>query len=137
MPTFANLTVNDGASTPVARTFAPRTLIGSEAKYVDRSSGITLGYPEITVMSSMPSKTSKLAKTRIKIVVPVMEVLNAATYNGITPAPTRAYDMTFDCTFFAPERSTLQDRKHILAFAKNTLAQSLITSLVETQESIY
>lgn len=137
MPIFTNVVINDGAATPVARTFAPKTLIGSDAKYVDRSSGITLGYPEITVMSSMPSKTSKLAKTRLKIVLPVMEVVNAATYNGITPAPTKAYDMTFDCTFFAHERSTLQDRKHILAFARNFLADALVTALVQNQETIY
>jgi hypothetical protein len=45
--------------------------------------------------------------------------------------------MTADLIFFLPERSTLQDRKHILAYVKNLLANSLVTSLVETQETIY
>lgn len=137
MPTFAAITINDGASTPVARTFAPKTLIGTEAKFVDRSSGITVGFPELMVNQSMPSKTSKIHKVRLKLTMPVMEVVNSSTYNGITPAPTKAFDMTFDGTFFLPERSSLQDRKHIMALAKNALANALLTALVETQETIY
>lgn len=137
MPTFAAVTINDGASTPVAHIFSPLTLIGSEAKFVDRSTGITLGYPSVTVNTVTPTKTSRLQKVRLKVVMPVMEVVNASTYNGITPAPTKAYDMTFDAMFFLPERSTTQQRKDILAFAKNLLADALATSLIETQETIY
>lgn len=137
MPAFSSIIINDGLATPVARTFAPLTLIGSDAKFVDRSGGITVGYPAIAVSVMTPSKTSRLTKVRMKLTYPVMEVVNAATYNGITPAPTKAYDMTFDAMFFLPERSTLQDRKHILALAKNMLAHATATALIETQETIY
>lgn len=137
MPAFTALTINDGLATPVAHTFAQKTLIGTEATYVDRISGITVGYPSIVVNSMPPTKTSRLAKVRMKVVMPVLEVVNASTYNGITPAPTKAYDLTFDAMFFLPERCTLAQRKDILAFAKNLLANALTTSLVETQETIY
>lgn len=138
MPTFAAITINDGSSPPTARTFAPKTLIGTEAKYVDRSSGITVGFPELMINQSVPNgKTSKIHKVRVKLTLPVMEVVNSSTYNGITPAPTKAFDMTFDGTFFLPERSSLQDRKHIMALAKNALANALLTALVETQETIF
>lgn len=137
MPAFSALTLLDGATTPVSHTFNPLTLIGNEAKYVDRVTGITLGYPVVTFQTSQPGKQSTMSKVRFKIAMPVMEVVNAATYNGITPAPTKAYDMTFDGTFFLPQRSTLQDRKHIRAFVKNILADALVTALVETQETVY
>lgn len=137
MPAFTALTINDGLATPVAHTFAQKTLIGTEATYVDRSSGITVGYPTVVVNSMPPTKTSRLSKVRIKVVLPVLEVVNASTYNGITPAPTKAYDLTFDAMFFLPERCTLAQRKDILAYAKNLLANALTTSLVETQETIY
>lgn len=137
MPSFSQITINDGKATPVAHIFAPKTLIGTEAKFVDRSGGITVGYPELMFNVSLPSKTSRMTKVRMKAVVPVLEVVNAATYNGITPAPTKAYDMTFDGTFFLPERSTLADRKDILAYVKNALATAFVTSLVETQETVY
>lgn len=137
MPAFTALTINDGQATPVAHTFSPLTLIGTEASYVDRSGGITLGYPKVVLNSMPPTKTSRLQKVRCKVVLPVMEVVNSSTYNGITPAPTKAYDLTFDCMFFLPERSTLADRKNIFAYAKNTLANAMLTSLVENQETVY
>lgn len=137
MPAFTALTINDGLATPVAHTFAQKTLIGTEATYVDRSSGITVGYPTVVVNSMPPTKTSRLSKVRMKVVLPVLEVVNASTYNGITPAPTKAYDLTFDAMFFLPERCTLAQRKDILAYAKNLLANALTTALVETQETIY
>lgn len=137
MPAFTALTINDGLATPVAHTFAQKTLIGTEATYVDRSGGITVGYPTVVVNSMPPTKTSRLSKVRMKVVLPVLEVVNASTYNGITPAPTKAYDLTFDAMFFLPERCTLAQRKDILAYAKNLLANALTTSLVETQETIY
>lgn len=137
MPAFTAITINDGLATPVAHTFSQKTLIGTEATYVDRSSGITVGYPTVIANSMPPTKTSRLSKVRLKVVLPVMEVVTASTYNGITPAPTKAYDLTFDAMFFLPERCTLAQRKDILAYAKNLLANALTTSLVETQETIY
>lgn len=73
----------------------------------------------------------------MKVVMPVMETLGTATWNGIDPAPTKAYEMTFVGEFFLPERCTLQQRKDIKAYAKNLLANALATDLVETQEAIY
>lgn len=137
MPAFGAITLNDGQGTPVAHTFSPLTLIGSEAKFADRSTGITVGYPTVSIVTTQPSKTSRLSKTRMKIVMPVLEVVNASTYSGITPAPTRAYDMTADMTFFCPERSTLAQRKDILAFAKNLLTNAIAAQIVETQETVY
>lgn len=137
MPAFSSITINDGATTPVAHVFAPLTLIGNEAKYTDRSTGITVAYPTVTLVTTQPSKNSRLSKVRARIVVPVMEVVNASTYNGITPAPTKAYEMTCDMTFFLPERCTLQQRKDIKAYAVNFLNNAVATSLIETQETVY
>lgn len=137
MAAFANITINDGATTPVAHTFGPNTLVGLKADYADRSGGISVGYPTISILSSVPSKTSRLYKTRVKIVLPVLEVVNASTWSGITPAPTKAYDMVGIIEFFCPERSTLQNRKDIRAFIKNLMNDAVMTALVETQETIY
>lgn len=137
MPGFANITLNDGAGTPVAHVFAPNTLDGLMSTFADRSGGISVGYPTVTIVSTVPSKTSRLYKVRAKIVMPVLEVVNSSTFSGITPAPTKAYDMTATVEFFVPERSTLQQRKDIRAFMQNFLANAITTALVETQESIY
>jgi len=137
MPAIGNIVINDGAATPVAHTFAPVAVNGDLASYADRSGGISVGYPTITASLAAPSKTSRLYKARIKVVMPVLETISNSTMSGIAPAPTKAYDITADMTFLMPERSTLQDRKNILAFAKNLLANAVVTALVENNETVY
>jgi len=135
MPAFEEITPSD--ANDVEHVFAPLTLIGNEAKFVDRATGITVGYPVITVQTSQPSKTSRLSKVRVKVVMPVLETVNASTYNGITPAPTKAFDLTFDAMFFLPERSNLSQRKDLLAIVRGVIDGELAATLVETQETIY
>lgn len=137
MPAFASLTLNDGQTTPVAHTFAPNVLNGELATYADRSGGISLGYPVISIMATEPSKGSRISKVRAKIVLPVLETATGTTSGGFAPVPTKAFDLTADITFFIPERSSLQNRKDILAYAKNLLGNAIATSLVETQDKIY
>lgn len=137
MPAFSSITLNDGAGTPVAHVFGPDTRELDRTSFADRSGGISVGYPTVQFQTSVPSKASRLYKVRAKIVMPVLEVVNSSTYSGITPAPTKAYDMTAEVVFYAPERSTLQNRKDIRAFMKNLLSDAVITTLVETQESAF
>lgn len=137
MTAFAAVTINDGAATPVAHTFSPVNIVADVAKFADRSGGISVGYPTLTVSLTAPSKTSRLYKARCKVVMPVLETISNSTMSGIAPAPTKAYDLTADMTFFMPERSTLQNRKDILAYAKNLLAHAMVTALVQDNENIY
>lgn len=137
MPTFGNVVINDGQGTPVAHTFAPVNLIGNAANFADRVGGISVGYPTILISLTPPSKTSRLYKARLRIVVPTLETISNSTMSGIAPAPTKAYDSTVDMMFFMPERSTLSDRKNILAYAKNLLAHATVTSVIENNETVY
>jgi len=137
MPAIGNIVINDGAATPVAHTFAPVTITGPIASFADRSGGISVGYPVISASLTAPSKTSRLYKARLKLVLPVLETISNSTMSGIAPAPTKAYDLTADMTFLMPERSTLQNRKDILALAKNLLADAVVTALVQNNETIY
>lgn len=137
MPAFGNIVINDGQGTPVAHTFAPVNILGNTASYADRAGGISVGYPTVSVTLSLPSKTSRLYKARLKVVMPVMETISNSTMSGILPAPTKAYDLTADMIFYMPERSTLADRTNILAYAKNLLAHATATSVVQSNETVY
>jgi len=137
MPAFSTITLNDGQATPVAHSFSPNVLNGELATYQDRVGGIALGYPVVSLTSTEPNKNSRVAKVRAKLVVPVLETVTGSSTGGFAPAPTRAYDLTADMTFFLPERSTLAQRKDILAYAKNLLSNAIMTNLVETQDKVY
>ena len=114
MPAIATITINDGAGAPVAHNFSPSGITGDVAKYHDRVGGISVDFPAITISSVSPTKTSRLYKARMKIVLPVLENTSGTASNGFTPAPTKAYDLIADMTFILPERSTQQiGRAHV------------------------
>jgi hypothetical protein len=73
----------------------------------------------------------------VAVALPVLEVTSPSTGTGIQPAPTVAYILRFNGEFILPERADLQGRKHILAYAKNTLAHALVTALVQDLEAVY
>lgn len=146
MPVLASITINDGLATPVARTFNPSGPDKNGVNYFyNRLGGIAIGFPSISLDLKEPpvappgtsSKSSRVYRANVKVTLPVLEVTSASTGTGIQPAPTKAYDLVFKGEFIIPERSTLQDRQHILAYAKNMLAHAFTTSLVNDLESIY
>lgn len=146
MPALANIVINDGATTPVAHTFTPSGPDKNGVNWLfDRSGGIAIGFPAISIDLREPlparngqeSLAARVYKATVKIVFPTLEVTSASTGTGIQPAPTKAYDTVVRMEFTLPERSTLQNRKDILAFAKNALAHATVASLVQDLESLY
>lgn len=138
MAALAPIIINDGAATPVARTFNPVKIdqVGV-AHLADRSGGIAVGFPVVSLFVRSPSKDSRNYKIIGKIVVPTLEITSPSTGSGIQPAPTKAYDCLATIEFVCPERSTLAERKNILAFVKNFLANANVTNAVEAYEAIY
>lgn len=146
MPALAAITINDGQATPVAHTFNPSGPDKNGVNYLyDRSGGIAIGFPAISIDLREPkpvpagaaSVANRVYRATVKVVLPVLEVTSASTGTGIQPAPTKAYDLIARSEFVLPERSTLANRKDILAFVKNLLATATVTSLVQDLESIY
>lgn len=138
MAAIAVLTINDGAATPVAHTFSPNPDINSSLPvWVDRSGGIAMGYPKISLSVRNPTKASRTYKVTLKIATPIMETVSASTASGIPPAPVVSYTPLCNVEFVLPERSTLQQRKDLLAYVKNTLANAVMTSAVQDFEPVW
>jgi hypothetical protein len=147
MPALANLSINDGLATPVAHTFSPIGIDANQvASFQDKVSGIPLGFGKIATSLRAPSSgglqpgvnsAKSVYRARLKIDIPVLEVTSPSTGSGIQPAPTVAYTAIANIEFVIPARSSLQDRKDILAFAKNLLADNHATNLVVNLESVW
>jgi len=140
MASQANLTINDGQTTPVAHTYYTNGAGWSDsaqaivASWVDRSPGFAIGYWKVSVSFKEPSRTKKNYTVLAKSSTPVLEVLNSSTYSGITPAPTVSYMPISTTKFDIPERSSLDSRKNQLAIHRNLLANGVITSAVQDLE---
>lgn len=139
MTAFANITINDGQATPVAHTFTARKIQDGIAKWQDISGGIAVGFPTVTASLREPLKGSKMPmyQVTLNITVPKLETVNASTYNGITPAPTKAYDCVAKVTLLIPERSVTQDRKDLRAYLANALAQADLKAMIEDLNFVY
>jgi hypothetical protein len=138
MSAIAALTLADGQASPVNHTFSPvKVDAAGVAKWVDRVGGIALGYPTITMSVREPSKGSRNFKVTRKIVIPVLEVTSPSTATGIQPAPTLAYNLIQNTEWVLPERSTLAQRKDLIAFAKNFDANAVLTAAVQDNDAVY
>lgn len=138
MGAIAPITLNDAAATPVAHVFSPVTIDSSGvAKFADRSGGVALGYPTITVSTRQPTKTNRNYRVIAKINVPTLEVTSPNTGTGIQPGPTLAYQELMVLEMVIPERTSLQNRKDFLAYAKGLISHSVLQAAVWDFETIY
>lgn len=103
------------AAIGVNRTFDPEGFqLPGVARWVDRSGGIAVGYPSVTLSVRAPTKASRIYKVSTKITLPTLEQTSASTASGIQPAPTKAYECTGIMDFLLPERSALWERQALL-----------------------
>lgn len=138
MSAISSITLADGQATPVSHTFAPLAITGTLAEWVDRASGIAIGYPTLSVNLRRPLKNeARVYKATVKIVAPVLEVTSPSTATGIQPAPTKAFDLVFNGEFLLPERATKLQKADIIAYAKNLMANAVMKSLIEDLETVY
>jgi len=137
MAQIANIVVNDGKATPVAHTFAPAKALADYALFEDRAGGIYVGYNKLTYTLTRPkgeATSNRNLKLMIKLETPVMETISNSTYSGIPPAPQVAYRPVVEVMLTLPERSTIADRKDLLALMKNVLSNAATTLAVEQYE---
>lgn len=126
---MATTHLTTSATVGVDKTLNPEgfTLPGV-AKWVDRSGGIAIGYPALTMSVRPPSKDSRITRVQAKLVVPTLEQTSASTSTGIQPAPTKAYDCQCIMEFMLPERSTLVERQALLSHVRSFFATTIQAS---------
>lgn len=137
MAQIAALTLADGAATPVNHTFTPGNKVDGIAKWLDKSGGIALGFPAVTMSMREPTKSSRTWKVTAKVVVPTLEVTAPSTATGIQPAPTLAYNCLATIDFVIPERASAAERANILSYVKNFLASTVGDSAIKNLEAVW
>jgi len=131
MAAIAAITLDDGETPPVVRTYSPVSIKGDLATWFDRTynSGMSAGFGQLTASLVRPSKTSKLNKVRVKLALPTLIT------GGVSPFV--EYTTSVDIQFLLPELSTEADRQNVLALAKNALAEAIIEAMVVDLDSVY
>ena len=129
MPAIAALSINDGATTPVAHTFSPQTSDGSKAKWADRSPTIPAGFQTISHELAAPNGTRTVHKVTMGFMVPVVAVVDGVDTVVRYNSAQLVYNLH--------PQSTLQERKNIMAYVTNTNSNASVKTSVENLEPFY
>lgn len=139
MSAQANITLADGQVSPVNVVFyangVQSTKDGSAvATYKSReASGIGIAAKTLTlVVRETPTKID----VDRRITTPVLEVISGSD-GGYTPKPKVAYNLFSREQFALPARSSLAERKDLLAFSKNLNADAVMQSAVWNFEPVW
>lgn len=132
MAAIANITVYDGAATPVSHTLNAISVVSQpngavEALYREALSG-TPAYANIEARLKMQPLKSGVWRCEALVSVPVMESVSGNNAQGYTAAPKVAYTNKLTCVGFFSPRSTVTDRriaKQILTNLLNNVATSV------------
>lgn len=134
----ANITLTDGATTPVNHVYYPTEQVGSVLNWVDRTAtAIAVGQNKLSVSQKSPTKQSPTYKMSWKLVQPTLAVTSPATGTGIEPAPFVAYSSLATIEFVLHERSTLQERTDLLLMLRDLLNEAILTNQVENLDLIW
>jgi len=98
------------------------------AKWADRSGGIPLLYPSLTMSVRLPTAGSKVCRVVTKLALPTADITAPSTSTGIQPAPSKAYECLAQLELVLPERSTLAERNTLRSLVLSILSQQMQAS---------
>lgn len=130
MSQVSNIVINDGASTPVAHTFAPSRVAPDLVTYQDRSAGVVAGFNILTIGTRYADKKNGAQKVTVRLALPTLAVTAPTTSTGIQPVPVAAFECFASVELVLPSASSSQNRKDLLTLVKNLLSHQVLTDAV-------
>lgn len=131
MSAIANITVFDGAATPVSHTLVPVSVTRDKglvkAEWRESALGVP-AYAQITASMTIEKMKSGVYKVEQRVNVPVMESISGQNAAGYTAAPKVAYTNQVVTTGWYHERSDIAGRRLARQLAIN-LSGNIATSV--------
>lgn len=125
MPQAADLVLNNGAGTPVAKTFtlyAPSAGDNSIAKWALKEGVIASVFPTVTASARQTGNSSRLAQGKLRIPSSYTDTVTGLTKVG------SAFEFNF--TASVPEDYPEALKADAIAFAKNLVANAIIQAMI-------
>lgn len=123
------LSINNGAATPVAKTFAPESVSPSRSVFTERSAASSNGFIRLAV--GFDPATSKRATNRITfdLAMPVIETISGQ--NQVTRIGRASV------TFVVPDTMTNAERADLHAYVANALQNTQVRAIVRDLDPLY
>lgn len=122
MSQIANITVFDGASTPVSHTLAAISVTRNAGKVeaLWREQLVSVpAYAQVRCHMSIETLKSGTNRVESRVVVPVMEAISGQNSAGYTAAPKVAYENTVVIGGYFHQRSDINGRRLVRQMALN------------------
>lgn len=124
MSAISNITVFDGAATPVSHTLLPISVTREKdevsAEWRENLTTVPV-YAQIRVTAKLQRLKSGIYRAEQRVAVPVMESVSGVNSAGYTAAPKVAYENTVVTTGFFHERSDAVGRRLVRQLAMNLM----------------
>lgn len=134
MSAIATLTAFDGAATPVVHNLLGIAISRKAdeiiAEWREGTAGIPV-YAQVRVTAKLSLLKSRVYKSEVRVVVPVMEAILNQNAAGYTAAPKVAYENTVVITGFFHERADVVGRRLARQLAVN-IANGITTTVTPT-----
>lgn len=135
MPSNANIVINDGASTPVAHTFKPLSVVANLATFREATStGVPVGNAVLTYSVKAPTSAAGAYTVQLKLTQP--KVITVTDTSGKTVTTVDHTDL-FDASFKVSATSTAAERKNIRVLASNALVNAVLAQAMDDLESFW
>ncbi len=125
----APLAIQNGAATPVAKVFAPERVSPESSVFTERTSGISAGFPRLTVAYSAANSKRATNRVDISLDLPVL-----STVGGVS---TVAHVGRFKGYFVIPDTMGASDRADLAAFVANAFDNANIRGVVKDLDPMY
>lgn len=123
------LSINNGAGTPVAKSFAPERVAPDNSVFTERSAAVSAGFYKLSIRYSPASAARNSNRVDIDLDLPVL-----STVNGVS---TVAYVGRFKGYFVLPDVMTAAERADMRAFVANALDNSQILAVIKDLDPLY
>lgn len=123
------LSINNGAATPVAKSFAPEAVAPTMSTFTERSAGVSAGFIRLSVGLSPASSKRASNRVDVSLDLPVL-----STVNGVSQV---AYTARFKGYFVLPDQMTAAERADVAAFVANALDVTSIRSVIKDLDPLY
>lgn len=137
MAQIATISINDGASTPVAHVFNP---IQSVPPMYRRNAVVgqaVFAQERLFIDAILAKSKDGVNKVRFELVVPVSEVPAGSASSGYVAPPGVAHEMRVKVEFFFHQRSESAGRKDLRVLLSNLLLNPQVVSAIDNLEKPY
>lgn len=124
-----NLTINNGAATPVAKTFSPERVAPELSTFTERSAPASAGFARLSVSFSPANGKRSTNRVDLSLDLPIL-----STVNGVS---TVAYVGRFKGYFVIPDTMTAAERADLAAYVANALDNTQVRAVIKDLDPLY